>query len=453
MTNTPTDRKPRSSFLEKLALHRPELRAWALYDWANSAMFTVVVTAVFPIFYRQVAAVGLDDDAKRSTFGWATTASLLVAALLSPLLGAIADYARLKKKLFGVFLALGVVSTALMFWIGEGDWRFAAWLFGLANIGAAASFVFYDALLSSVARRDEVDRLSTTAYAVGYLGGGLCLALCLAPILWPATFGFASGDGLSADDASLSTRVGFLIVAVWWLLFSIPFFRRVKEPELALEPDEARGLNPVRVAFTRLGETFRELRGYKDAFLFMLAFLIFNDGIGTIIRMAALFGDERDIDRETMIGAILLVQFVGIPFAVLFGKLAGWIGAKRSILVALAAYVGITLLAYRMDTVEEFLAMAACVGMVQGGAQALSRSLFSTLVPKHKSGEFFGLFSTLEKFAGVLGPLVFSLAATSGAAILSLLAFFVVGGALLCFVDVERGRRKAAEAERGLARS
>lgn len=441
----------RPSWAERLALHRPELRAWALYDWANSAMFTVIVTAVFPIFYRQVAAAGLDDEAKRSTFGWATTASLLVAALLSPLLGALADFARLKKKLFAVFLVIGVVSTAAMFFVGEGDWRLAAWLFGLANIGAAGGFVFYDALLSSVARADEVDRLSTTAYAVGYLGGGLCLALCLAPILWPASFGFATGAGLSADDASLPTRVGFLVVAVWWVLFSIPFFRHVKEPALPLESDERAGENPVRVAFSRLGETFRELRAYKDAFLFMLAFLIFNDGIGTIIRMAALFGDERNIDRETMIGAILLVQFVGIPFAVLFGKLAERIGAKRSILVALVAYVGITLLAYGMDTVGEFLAMAVCVGMVQGGAQALSRSLFSTLVPKHKSGEFFGLFSTLEKFAGVLGPLVFSLAATSGAAILSLLAFFVVGGALLCFVDVEAGRRKAAEADAGLA--
>ncbi|MBK7877441.1 MAG: MFS transporter [Planctomycetes bacterium] len=446
----PTPSAPLARFLEKLALHRPELRAWALYDWANSAMFTVIVTAVFPIFYRQVAAVGLDDEAKRATFGWATTASLLFAALLSPLLGAVADCARLKKKLFGVFLAVGVGSTALMFCIGEGDWRLAAWLFGLANIGAAGGFVFYDALLSSVARSDEVDRLSTTAYAVGYLGGGLCLALCLAPILWPATFGFASGPDAGADAASLPTRVGFLVVAAWWVVFSIPFFRHVKEPALALETDERRGENPVRVAFTRLGETFRELRSYKDAFLFMLAFLIFNDGIGTIIRMAALFGDERNIDRETMIGAILLVQFVGIPFAVLFGKLAGWIGAKRSILVALVAYVGITLLAYRMDTVGEFLVMAVCVGMVQGGAQALSRSLFSTLVPKHKSGEFFGLFSTLEKFAGVLGPLVFSLATTSGAAILSLLAFFVVGGALLCFVDVEAGRKKAAEADAGL---
>src|SRR5689334_20325918 len=228
----------RTRTLERLALQRPELRAWALYDWANSALFTVVITAVFPVFYARVLAGDLDADARRSTFGWATTASLLVAAVISPLLGALADFARVKKKLFGAFLALGVAATAGMWFLRPGDWTAGCVLFGLANIGAAGSFVFYDSLLSHVAREDEMDQLSTTGYAVGYLGGGLCLALCVWMIRQPALF------GLAGADPTLPTRAGFLLVALWWALFSIPFFRRVSEPELALEADEQRGMSP-----------------------------------------------------------------------------------------------------------------------------------------------------------------------------------------------------------------
>lgn len=434
----------RPGLLERLALHRPELRAWALYDWANSALFTVVITAVFPVFYSKVLAEGLDADARRSTFGWATTFSLLVAALISPLLGALADYARIKKKLFGAFVALGVLSTAGLFFLRPGDWELGRWLFGLANIGAAGSFVFYDALLSHVAREDEMDQLSSSAYAVGYLGGGLCLALCVWMIGQPALF------GLDGADKTLPARAGFLLTALWWAGFSIPFFLRVREPEPALESDEQRGMNPVRVAFTRLAETLRELRRWRAAFLMMIAFLVYNDGIGTVIRMATLFGEQNGISSDTMLVAILVVQFVGIPCAILFGRLASRIGAKYAILVALCVYVGIAVVAYGMNTEREFWIMAVLVGTVQGGAQALSRSLFASLVPKHKSAEFFGLFSTLEKFAGVIGPAVFSASASSGAAILSLIGFFVAGGAILACVNVRQGQELARAAEQGL---
>lgn len=415
-------------------------------------MFTVIITAIFPIFFRQVAAQGLTDDEKRSVFGWATTISLVFVAVLSPILGAAADYARVKKKLFALFLAVGVLANAAMFFLGAGDWQLACWLFGIVNIGAAGSFVFYDAMLSSVASESEMDSLSTTAYAVGYLGGGLCLALCLALITKPDWFGLAVASDAPLAAKTLPTRIGFLVVAVWWLVFSIPFFRHVREPDIAIERDEVAGTNPVRVAFTRLAETFRELRAYRQAFLFMLAFLVFNDGIGTIIRMATLFGDERGIDKNVMILCILLVQFVGIPFAFAFGALATRMGAKRAILISIAVYIGICILGYRMTTQGEFIALAVLVGMVQGGAQALSRSLFASLVPQHKSGEFFGLFSTLEKFAGIAGPAVVSLAATTSVAILSLTGFFLVGGALLCLVDVDAGRRAAREAEERLTR-
>lgn len=438
----------REGWLEKLALHEPSMRAWALYDWANSALFTVVITAVFPIFFSSVVAGELTGDEKRTQFGWATTLSLVVAALISPPLGALADFKRVKKRLLALFLALGVLATAAMFWLRAGDVGLALWLFALANIGAAGSFVFYDALLPHVASGRDMDRLSTSGYALGYLGGGLCLALCLLLIQQPAWFGLDAPEGAPLDQASRATRAGFILVAIWWAAFSIPLFRRVREPDVPLEADEKAGDNSLRVAFTRLKETFRELRTYKQAFLLLVAFLIYNDGIGTIIRMAALFGEERHIERTTMIAAILLAQFTGVPFTILFGRLSARTGAKAAILVALAAYVGISVLAYRMDSAGEFLAMAVLVGVVQGGAQSLSRSLFASLIPKHKAAEFFGLFSTLEKFAGVAGPLVFTASATSGSAILALIGFFAVGGAILCFVDVAAGRAAAASADR-----
>lgn len=444
MNSVPTP-APRKSFLERLALHRPEMRAWAIYDWANSAFFTVVITAVFPIFFLNVAAQDLSDDDRRSVFGWATTASLAVVAILAPILGAVADFARLKKKLFAVFLAIGVASTAGLFFVGPGDWNLACWLFGLANIGAAGSFVFYDALLSSVAKSDELDRLSTNAYALGYLGGGLCLGLCLLLIMKPDLFGIVITDDSGALQKSLPARIGFLFVAIWWAVFSIPFFRHVREPDLPLEHDEVAGTNPVRAAFVRISETMRDLGRYKHTVLFLLAFLAYNDGIGTILRMATVIGTERNIPQETMMQSILVIQFVGIPFAVLFGKLADRFGAKRSILAALVVFVIVCALGYRLSTPGEFVAMAGLVGMVQGGAQALSRSLFASLVPKHKSGEFFGLFSTLEKFSGVLGPLVFSLAPTLGFAIVATNGFFILGGVLLLFVNVEVGRARARE--------
>jgi UMF1 family MFS transporter len=437
----------REGWLEKLALRDPAMRAWAFYDFANSSLFTVVITAVFPIYFASVIAADLTGDEKRVQFGWATTASLLVAALISPPLGAFADFRRVKKRLLSLFAGIGIVATAGMFWLGPGTVDLALALFALANIGAAGSFVFYDALLPHVASGRDMDRLSTSGYALGYLGGGLCLAISLAMIQRPAWFGFDAAE----DPAGLAARASFVLVAVWWAAFSIPLLRRVSEPDVPLERDESSADNAVRVAFRRLAETFRELRSYKQAFLLLVAFLVYNDGIGTIVRMAVLFGEERHIERSTMIAAILLAQFTGIPCTILFGRLAVRTGAKLAILVSLVAYVGITLLAFHMDTATEFLAMAGLVGVVQGGAQSLSRSLFASLVPRHKSAEFFGLFSTLEKFAGVLGPLVFTASATSGNAILALIGFFVVGGAVLCFVDVEAGRAAAAAADRELA--
>ena len=291
-----------------------------------------------------------------------------------------------------------------------------------------------------------MDRVSTAGYALGYLGGGLLLAVNSAWILRPDLFGMSG--------AEMATRLSFVSVAVWWVGFSIPLFRTVPEPARALESDEHAEQSPIRAAFVRLGETLRELRGYKQAGMMMLAFLVYNDGINTIIRMATVYGTEIGLEQGSLILALLVVQFVGIPFAFLFGQLAGRLGAKRSIFLALAVYVGISILAFGMTTSTEFFVLAVLVGMVQGGSQALSRSLFASMVPRHKSSEFFGFFGVFEKFAGIVGPGVFAvmilITGSSRGAILSLIIFFVVGGALLATVDVDEGQRVARKAEADL---
>jgi UMF1 family MFS transporter len=381
----------------------------------------------------------------------ANTIALVIVAVLSPVLGALADYKAAKKKWLAVFTLLGIGATAGMFFIHRGEVGFASSLLVLSLIGGTGCLVFYESLLPHIATPEEIDRVSTAGYALGYVGGGALLALNLAWIQRPQWFGFPSGEGLSESAQTLPVRAAFLSVAVWWLLFAIPLFRHVAEPPRRLESDEGAQENALRIAFVRLGETLRELRGYRQAFLMLVAFLIYNDGIQTIIKMATAYGTEIGIGQGALIAAILIAQIVGIPFSFLFGSLAGRIGSKRAIFVGLLAYVAISVLGYFMRTAGHFLLLALLVGMVQGGTQALSRSLFASMIPAHKSGEFFGFYSVFEKFAGIFGPLLFDviigLTGSSRNAILSVIAFFAVGAALLQKVNVSEGRRVAQDVE------
>ncbi len=445
-----------NTWLKNLGLDRPELRAWAMYDWANSAMVCTIITAVFPIYYSSVACGGvMKEEGATRWYAIATTVGMVIIAVISPLLGTMADFNGRKKRMLGGFLTLGVGSVAAMFFIYKGNWILASILFILANIGANGSFVFYDALLPHIARKDEVNRVSTAGYALGYLGGGVLLAMNLAWIQKPEWFGLPSGENLTMAQATLPARLSFVSVAIWWLVFSIPLFRRVPEPRATGLPvgyeAEAGSSLPIRAAVARLGETFRALRRYRQAFVMLLAFLIFNDGIGTIMRMATIYATELKIDQGITIASILIVQFVGIPFAFLFGMLAGRIGAKLSIALGLLVYVGICVFGYFMTNGTHFLILAILVGTVQGGTQALSRSLFATLIPRDKSGEFFGFFGVAEKFAGIFGPAIFAvinfLSGSSRGAIISVIAFFIVGGGLLAMVDVPEGQRIAREEE------
>jgi UMF1 family MFS transporter len=433
-----------TSWLDRLGLHRRELRAWALYDVANSAWMTTVATAVFPPFFVALATgAGMSDAVAGSRFAFASSLSIVLVGCIGPLLGAIADVRGNKKVFLAGFVAAGVLSTAAMAFVSSGQWALALAVFVLSNVAFFAGLAFYNALLPAIARPDEVDRVSTAGFAMGYLGGGVLLAVNLAMITAPKRF-------LLPDEAT-AIRLSFLSVALWWALFSIPLFLRVREPAPRLESGESGAESAVSVALRRLRETFRELRAHRDAGVMLLAFLVYNDAVNTIIKMGVIFGGLIGIPFSSMMATLVVVQIVGVPFSFAFGFLADRIGVKRAIFVSLAVYGGIALYAFALRTASQFLVMGVLVGTVQGGAQALGRSLFASLVPRHKAGEMFGFFGVFDRFGGVMGTFVFGVVlATTGSprpAILTLIVFFALGALLLSRVDVERGRRVAREAE------
>ena len=424
------------NLLTKLGLQRTELRAWAMYDLANSAFSTTIITAIFPVYFTSVAGAGLPPGEALRLLARTTTIALATSAILAPCLGALADYAPIKKRLLGLFTAIGCIAAGCLAIAGRGDWFLAAVCFGIGNIGFTASLTFYDSLLPHIAREDEIDRVSTGGYALGYLGGGVLLALNVGWILSPATFGLR--------DAAQASRLSFASVAVWWLLFSIPLFRRVPEPHTRAG-DARSTVELVTASFKGLLHTIRELGRYRNALLLMIAFVIYADGIGTIQRLATSYGAELGINQGALITAILLVQFAGIPFAFLFGILAGRIGAKASIFIGLAVYIVLTISAYYMKTERDFYILALLVATVQGGTQALSRSLFASMIPRARSSEFFGFFSIFEKFGAILGPAAFEMASrttgSSRSAILSVVVFFIAGAVVLSFVNVQQGQK------------
>ncbi len=411
-----------------------------MYDWANSAFQSTIITAVFPDFFASVAAADLPPAIATQRYAWATTIAVAIIAIIGPVLGAIADARAMKKRMLAAFMGIGVIATLMMATIERGEWVYAAAIFIAANIAIAASLVFYDSLLPHIAASDEVDRVSTSGYAIGYLGGGIVLIVNLLWILMPDTFGI--------PGTVAAIKLSFISVAVWWFLFSLPLLRRVPEPAAPLATEIRSAGSPIVDAFRQVFRTFHEIRAYRQAFLMLVAFLLYNDGIQTIIRMATIYGAEIGIDRNARIAAFVLVQFVGVPFSFLFGALAHRIGARTAVFVALSVYVGISTLGYFMTQAWHFFVLAFLVATVQGGSQALSRSMFARMIPKHKSSEYFGFFSVFEKFAGVAGPALVALSVSffgsSRAAVLSVILFFVAGGLVLTRVNVAEGEAQVA---------
>jgi UMF1 family MFS transporter len=420
--------------------YRKIINSWAMYDWANSAFATTIMAAMFPPFYRAMAtAAGMAEGNATAAWAYTTSIALLIVALLAPVLGAISDHTGGKKWYVAFFAGLGILGTGLMVVLGETSYILGSVLFIMGNVGFAGANVFYESLLPHIAKKGDIDQVSTRGYALGYLGGGILLIINMLWYNWPDLF-FMPGAGFAI-------KASFFSVAVWWALFSIPLFRNVPEPPVMRTVGESE--NVLSAGFARLAHTFRRLASYKQLLLFLVAFWIYNNGIGTIIIMATAYGDEIGIELSDMVIALIITQFVGIPFSFAFGRLARRIGAKRGILVALVVYTLISIAGFFMQTATHFYILAFAVGLVQGGSQALSRSLYGNMVPKSQAAEFFGFYSTSSKIAGVLGPLVFGvvsqLAGESRLSILSLIIFFLVGGVLLMLVDVREGIRVARE--------
>ncbi|MFG6116287.1 MFS transporter [Halobacillus sp. MO56] len=415
--------------------------SWVFYDFGNSAFATTMMAAVLPIFYYDVAAVGLKESLAASYWGYTQSIAVLIVAVLAPVLGAISDYSAAKKKFLMFFAFMGMLASILMAFVGEGDYLLASVLMVFGTIGFSGGNVFYDAFLPEVADENTIDKVSTWGFAFGYIGGGVLLAINLLMIMQPALFGIA--------NTLAATKLAFVSVGVWWLVFSIPLFKNIFEEK---KVKSKRTKSYVRIGFNRVGTTFKEIKQYKQLFLFLIAFWLFNDGISTIIKMATVYGRDIGIGSNDLILALLITQFVGIPFTFLFGWIAGKITAKKALSLSLVVYIIIVIIGYFMTSAFHFYLLAICVGMVQGGAQSLSRSIFGRMVPGDRHAEFFGFYGISSKFAAIFGPFLFAivgqLTGSSRLGILALIVFFVLGLLLLQKVDVEQGMKDAKDQTR-----
>lgn len=410
-------------------------RAWILYDVGNSAFATTVMAVVLPVYFASVAGEGLADGRPTAYWGYATTLAMLLSAVSAPVMGAVADAQGRRRHWLGGFAFAGALLTAGFAAVGAGDWMLALGIYVLSRLAFANSVVMYDSLLPHVAPPEEIDSVSARGFGFGYLGGGLLLAAQLVLITKPALFGIPEGTA--------ATRIVFAITAVWWAAFTVPILREVREN--ARVGESVRGFAAqVRDAFGRLWKTFHELRRHRQAMTFLVAFWLYNDGIGTIVSMAAIFAEEIGLDRNATILSLLIVQFLGLPFSLLFGRLAGRIGARNAIAVGLAGYTAICIGAWFVRTDVHFFALAVGVSMFQGGCQALSRSLFASMIPTERSSEFFGFYNISSKFASLLGPVILSTVALyTGEArygVIALVLLFAGGFAVLMRVRPDEAR-------------
>lgn len=399
-----------------------------MYDWANSAFATTIMAGFFPIFFKQYWAAGM--PASESTFwlGMANGVSGLLIAIGAPVLGAIADRGGAKKRLLIFFTMLGVVMSGGLFFVSKGMWEWAAVLYLLAGLGFSGGNIFYDALLPDVSSRERLDRNSALGYALGYLGGGLLFALNVLATLHPAWFGLS--------DKGEAVRASFASVAVWWALFSIPLMLWVHEKR----PEVRHAWGRVaREGWRQFLDTFHHVRRLRVVWLFLIAYWLYIDGVGTIARMALDYGLALGFDSKVLITALLLTQFIAFPAAVVFGRIGESFGAKNGILIGIAVYIGLCIWSVFMKDANDFYWLAGIAGLVMGGVQSLSRSMYASLIPVAQSGEFFGFFNMMGKFSAVLGPLLLAAVSletgSNRLAVLSIVILFAAGGAVLWFVD------------------
>jgi UMF1 family MFS transporter len=419
-------------------MDRKRVVSWALYDWANSAFATTVMAGFFPIFFEKYWSN--PNNINDSTFylGLSNSAGSLIVAALAPFLGAIADRGSAKKKFLFMFAFLGILMTGGLWMVGQGQWQLAALLYMVGSIGFAGGNVFYDSLLPSVSEKKKVDFVSSLGYSLGYIGGGILFLVNVLMYQYPQWFGI--------PDGTVAVKLSFLSVAVWWAIFSIPIFIYVPEP--SSEPTIKFG-EAITQGWLQLKRTFKEIKQMKIIGTFLLSYWLYMDGVDTIIRMAVKVGSSMGFEAGDMIIALLMVQFIGFPAALVFNWFASKIGPKNAVLIAIIFYTVGTCFAYFMTTRLHFFLLAGMIGLFQGGIQALSRSLFSRLVPEGKEGEFFGFYNMLGKFAAVIGPILLgTVTLVTGdvrIGLLSIVALFIAGGLILSRVDFDEGERLASK--------
>jgi len=412
--------------------------SWAFYDWANSAYSTTVMAGFFPLFFKEYWADPHNPSQSTFYLGMANSIASMVVAALAPLLGSVADQGSAKKKFLIFFAFLGVIMTGGLWMVAQGNWQMAVLFYVIATIGFASGNVFYDALLPGLASEERVDAVSSLGFGLGYLGGGLLFLVNVFMYLKPEIFGI--------PDGATAIKLSFLSVAVWWAVFTIPLILFVPEPKNYENIDFN---NAIRMGWVQLVQTFKEIRNMKVVGTFLLAYWFYIDGVDTIIRMAVDYGMSLNFPGESLIIALLIVQFVAFPSALIYGWLASKIGAKTGIMIGITAYSFITLLGYFMTEAWHFYVLAILIGLFMGGIQALSRSLYTRIIPPDKSAEFFGFYNMLGKFAAIIGPaLMGTIALLTGSArlsILSILMLFILGAFFLNKVDIKEGKRLAAK--------
>jgi len=404
--------------------------SWAMYDWANSAFATTVMAGFFPIFFKQYWATGM--PASESTFwlGMANGASGLLVAVIAPVLGAVADQCGAKKRLLIFFTLLGVVMTGGMYFVSQGMWQWAAWLYLLAGVGFSAGNIFYDALLTDVSVRGDLDRNSALGYGLGYLGGGVLFALNVLATLHPEWFGLTGSH--------IAVRISFASVAIWWALFSLPLILWVIEPQVHVQ------MSPGKLIYAGLKQfvnTFHHVRSLRTVWMFLIAYWLYIDGVGTIARMALDYGLSLGFDVKVLVSALLLTQFIAFPAAIIFGRIGERFGAKSGILIGIGVYCILCVWSMFMKDAYDFYWLAGVSGLVMGGVQSLSRSLYARLIPEDQAGEFFGFYNMMGKFAAILGPLLMAIVSlgtgSNRLAVLSVVVLFAAGGFMLMRVKTD----------------
>lgn len=429
---------------------------WAMYDWANSAFATTVMAGFFPIFFKQYWSYGVDVNVSTAQLGFGNSIASLLVALMAPVLGAIADKGSARKKFLIFFAYLGVLMTACLFLVGKGEWAWAIFVYAMGIIGFSGANVFYDSLLPTVAGKDNVDYVSGFGFAMGYLGGGLLFLINVLMTLMPEKFGLA--------DSAEAVRYSFISVAIWWGMFTI--FTILWVPEEKTAGASREGRNFIADGFRQIIGTFKKVRHLKTIFLFLLAYWFYIDGVDTIIRMAVDYGMSIGFASNDLIIALLVVQFVGFPSALVFGKLGQKWGVRKAIYLAIGIYMFIVVWGTMMTVKQEFYILAIMIGLVQGGIQALSRSYYSRLIPREQSAEYYGFYNMLGKFAAIVGPALMGVVGliarrllmpptptpgqiehvgqlASRWSIASVLILFLIGAILFYFVDEEKGRAEA----------